>query len=55
MKVYKYQGGCFQRDLSSLEKDEFYASSRGQLNDPFEVMFHKKGIENDLDAYSGRT
>jgi hypothetical protein len=51
MSVFKYRGGNFERDLLSLERDEFYAPTRDKLNDPFEGMFSRDGIENDLNLF----
>lgn len=44
MKVYKYRGGAFERDLASLRDNQFYAPSREKLNDPCEGMFDQKSV-----------
>lgn len=37
MKVYKYRGGNFKRDLFSIEKNYFWAPDYTNLNDPSET------------------
>src|SRR5690554_7638006 len=37
MKVYKYRGGNFKRDLFSIEKNYFWAPDFTNLNDPSET------------------
>lgn len=44
MKVYKYRGGAFDRDLASLRDNQFYASCRKNLNDPCECLFDQDVI-----------
>ena len=36
-KLYKYRGGCFDRDFRALSEDYLWAASPSELNDPFEV------------------
>ena len=47
MRVYKYRGN-FERDLKSLQNDQFWASSIGQLNDPCEGLLITDEIEQQL-------
>lgn len=47
MKLYKYRS-CLRRDLTSLVKDTFYASSSAKLNDPCETLFETETIKNNL-------
>ncbi|AXT59571.1 DUF2971 domain-containing protein [Aquimarina sp. AD10] len=48
--VYKYRGGEFSRDLESLEKNYFWASSIAELNDPCEGInnWDKFRIQSNL-------
>lgn len=51
MKVYKYRGidnEILQRDISTLQKNQFFAPKFDMLNDPFELNF-KEIISNTLD------
>lgn len=50
MKVYKYRGGCFERDLQSLSEDFFWAPTRHNLNDPFEGLFDDSFMNFQFDA-----
>ncbi|WP_045623928.1 DUF2971 domain-containing protein [Vibrio vulnificus] len=52
MKVYKYRGGAFDRDLASLRDNQFYAPSRNKLNDPCEGVFDQKGIFDQTELIS---
>jgi hypothetical protein len=52
MKVYKYRYGdtdTFERDISSLESDYYWAPTRHNLNDPCEGLFSKNTIDGQLD------
>lgn len=54
MKVYKYRSGrlvlnnedLFERDLKSIEKNQFWASKYENLNDPCEGLIIKEEIKN---------
>lgn len=51
MKVFKYRAAdetTFERDLCSLKEDYFWASTREQLNDPFEGMFGTDRLTNQI-------
>ena len=48
MLVYKYRGGSFERDLQSLERDQFWASHTQQLNDPCEGLISVQNYEKEL-------
>lgn len=50
MLVYKYRGGSFERDLQSLEKDQFWASQTQQLNDPCEGLISIQNYEKEVQA-----
>ncbi|UOO88026.1 DUF2971 domain-containing protein [Vitreoscilla massiliensis] len=51
MKVYKYRG-VFERDLNSLELDQFWASTTNQLNDPCEGLLISDNLEQQLHEFS---
>jgi len=58
MKVFKYRGGSFDRDLQSLTENFFWAPTRHDLNDPFEGLFDDSFLSFQLDAmfkFFGRT
>lgn len=40
MKVYKYRGGNFERDLEALEKNYYWAPKFDDLNDPCETIIN---------------
>lgn len=51
MRVFKYRAAdetTFERDLCSLKEDYFWASTREQLNDPFEGMFGTDRLTNQI-------
>lgn len=48
MRVFKYRGGSFLRDLESLKDNFFWAPTRDQLNDPCEGLF-EQGINRELE------
>ncbi len=48
MRVFKYRGGEFERDLKSLSEDFFWAPTRENLNDPCEGLFNQKSIDSQL-------
>ena len=50
MHVYKYRGN-FERDLKSLQDDQFWASSIDQLNDPCEGLLITDEIEQQLQDF----
>lgn len=63
MLVYKYRDGNinkfegkkisnFERDLSAIEKNYFWASNREQLNDPCEGMVTKNSFEKQSGCLS---
>lgn len=45
MRVFKYRGGEFDRDLNSLSENFFWAPVRGALNDPCEGLFTRESID----------
>lgn len=55
MRTFKYRGGAddiFERDLKSLDENYFWAPTRHDLNDPFEGLYDKSFLDNQLDALS---
>jgi hypothetical protein len=40
MRVYKYRGGNFKRDLESLEKNSYWSPQFDDLNDPCETLIN---------------
>jgi len=40
MRVYKYRGGSFERDLKSLEKNFYWSPKFDDLNDPCETLIN---------------
>lgn len=40
MRVYKYRGGNFERDLESLEKNSYWSPKFDDLNDPCETLIN---------------
>ncbi|RKF03781.1 hypothetical protein C8N26_1408 [Tenacibaculum lutimaris] len=40
MRVFKYRGGNFERDLDSLERNYYWAPKFDDLNDPFETLIN---------------
>lgn len=50
MKVFKYRGGSFERDMQSLSEDYFWAPTRHNLNDPFEGLFDDSFLNFQLDT-----
>lgn len=48
MRLFKYRGGEFQRDLKSLEENYFWAPVRKNLNDPCEGLFDQEMIFEEL-------
>lgn len=50
MLVYKYRGGSFERDLQSLERDQFWASHTQQLNAPCEGLISIQNYEKEVQA-----
>lgn len=50
MRVFKYRGGEFQRDLQSLKDDYFWAPTREKLNDPCEGLFDKEPLDIQLNG-----
>ena len=50
MRVFKYRGGEFKRDLEALSENYFWAPTRKHLNDPCEGMFDEQSIYTQLDA-----
>ncbi|SFS83661.1 Protein of unknown function [Zhouia amylolytica] len=40
MRVFKYRGGSFERDLDSLEKNFYWAPKFDDLNDPCETLIN---------------
>jgi hypothetical protein len=49
MLGYKYRGGnTFERDITSIAEDYFWASSIEQLNDPFEAVFDTKQLKPEI-------
>lgn len=49
MRVFKYRGGAFSRDLKSLEDNVFWSPVRSQLNDPCEGLFEETTLAGQLD------
>ena len=49
MKIFKYRGGSFKRDLDALSNNYFWAPTREKLNDPCEGFFSNKDIYTQLD------
>ena len=47
--VYKYRGGAFERDLSSLINNEIYAPTVKELNDPCEGFISTNKLMNEID------
>ncbi|WP_022942893.1 DUF2971 domain-containing protein [Psychromonas hadalis] len=45
MRVFKYRGGEFDRDLNSLSENTFWAPTRDALNDPCEGLFTQDNID----------
>lgn len=50
MRIFKYRGGSFDRDLKALKEDYFYAPTREKLNDPFEGMFEKDFLYQQVEG-----
>ena len=50
MRVFKYRGGEFERDLETLSENYFWAPTRKDLNDPCEGLFDDQSINTQLDA-----
>lgn len=50
MRVFKYRGGEFDRDLDSLSSNSFWAPSREYLNDPCEGLFTKENLDVQLET-----
>ncbi|PLT25533.1 DUF2971 domain-containing protein [Pseudoalteromonas sp. MelDa3] len=50
MRVYKYRGGEFERDLESLSENYFWAPTRTSLNDPCEGFFEDQNVNSELDT-----
>jgi len=56
VQVFKYRGGdenIFIRDLESLEKDTFWASTRNMLNDPCEGLVSSDILLKQIDLTTG--
>lgn len=54
-RVFKYRyasSDTFERDLDALKNDYFWASKRENLNDPFEGLFGRNKLNNQLDIVS---
>ena len=51
MRVYKYRGGEFERDLESLSENYFWAPTRTSLNDPCEGFFEDQNVNSELDTF----
>lgn len=49
MKVYKYRGGNFDRDIKTLADDYYWAPTSEELNDPFEALVHTDSYYNEID------
>lgn len=58
MRVFKYRGGEFERDLEAVSENYFWAPTRKSLNDPCEGLFYDQGVNTQLDfifkAFSGK-
>ncbi len=52
MRVFKYRGGEFERDLISLEKNYFFAPKFEDLNDPCETLINTSGFKAQLKIVS---
>lgn len=50
MRVFKYRGGEFERDLETLSENYFWAPTRENLNDPCEGLFDDQSVNNQLDV-----
>jgi hypothetical protein len=50
MLVYKYRGSAFDRDLESLQNNQFWASHTKQLNDPCEGLVGISSYEAELET-----
>jgi hypothetical protein len=50
VRVFKYRGGEFERDLDTLSKNYFWAPTRKNLNDPCEGLFDHQSVNNQLDT-----
>lgn len=48
ISVFKYRGGNFERDLKSLKEDYFWAPTLENLNDPYEGMYKKDSLNNQI-------
>jgi len=55
IKVYKYRGSddedIFERDLSSLENNYFWAPTKDELNDPCEGLFKRKNVNSQFQFF----
>ncbi len=49
MRVFKYRGGEFERDLETLSENYFWAPTRTNLNDPCEGLFDDQNVNAQLD------
>lgn len=49
MRVFKYRGGEFERDLETLFENYFWAPTRKNLNDPCEGLFDDESVNTQLD------
>ncbi len=49
MRVFKYRGGEFERDLKTLSENYFWAPTRRDLNDPCEGLFDDQSVNSQLD------
>jgi hypothetical protein len=50
VRVFKYRGGEFERDLDTLSENYFWAPTRKNLNDPCEGLFDDQSVNNQLDT-----
>lgn len=49
MRVFKYRGGEFERDIETISENYFWAPTRKNLNDPCEGLFDAQGVNAQLD------
>lgn len=48
MRVFKYRGGEFERDIETISENYFWAPSRKNLNDPCEGLFDNESVNTQL-------
>ncbi|WP_051199612.1 DUF2971 domain-containing protein [Christiangramia echinicola] len=52
MKVYKYRGGNFERDLKSLKKNFYWAPKFENLNDPCETLINTDPFKKQSQSFA---